>query len=524
MTAFIGFALALVISAPRPYEGPNGFDPSWISIVNDGGALAFDEAHQSGPFIEWLTQGTPEERESKLDGIGYFIACALDQGTEIRFRDRVWRGHLGLAPSLRSKFVIRSAMRRLIVVGPTPDEGKWISSCLMAFANLKGSHEYILMRGNFPNASAHPLTAGQRWTMGYPEGVFFADLINFNHDDEGRLQFPPQQATPAQKARSFTLSLNLPENYRVEQSAQLWAPPNASNGRSLDYSNVSMKSDQPIATRLGAFQGKRQYFRAMERPTDPNYRFDVVCVSGQQLAECQAPRVEFLRPIFVHAPRMVSLASAKGNVVDGSLSIQALDSGKPLLLEKAQKRPCEVRKSCSGQFQSSAVGEAPRAPVEMKPRTLAGLQEGQSVTVLLRFDSEKEHYQLSPEDLAEPFTAVVRYRSSKDATARIEILGAPGAPLDREVTWNATHEGDWALMQVFPVYADLDASGEPLLKLKISGVGDGTTSPELDLAGFVSAQPWCLDGVKRFAGRCPDESLPIPQAVSSSFRAAMLPR
>jgi hypothetical protein len=522
MHIVIGFALSLVLSAPpKPYEGPNGFDPNWMTIVNQGGHLAFDASQQSGPFVEWLNQGSHEDRENRLHGLGYFIACAFDQDTVIRFKDQTWRGHLGLAPSLKSKVLTRRTSLSSISLGPTLEEGRWISSCLMAFANLEGSHEYILMRGNFPSASAKPLTAGQRWTMGYPEGVFFADLINFNLDDDGRLRSKPRPATPSQKEMSFTLSLNLPEDYQVDQSAPPWAPPNASNGRSLDYSRVTTQKDHRIATRLGTYLGAKKYFRAMEKPTDPDYRFDAVCVSGQQLVACDASGAQVLRPVYVHAPRMVSLATATGNVVDPTLAIQALDSGQPLLADNVQKQPCEARKTCTGRFHASSVGEAPRAPTEPKSRFLAGLKEGQSVTVLLGFDSEREHYQLAPQDLAEPFTAIVRYRSNRDAVARIEVEDAAGRWREEAREWKATFRGEWALMQVFPVYASVDPSGQPFLKFRISGVGDGARSPELDLAGFVSAEPWCLgkDELK-FARRCSEETLPVLQAAQPRFRAA----
>ena len=36
----------------------------------------------------------------------------------------------------------------------TVDEGKWVSSCILAHVNMQGTHQYISLRGNPPNLEA----------------------------------------------------------------------------------------------------------------------------------------------------------------------------------------------------------------------------------------------------------------------------------------------------------------------------------------------------------------------------------
>jgi hypothetical protein len=217
---------------------------------------------------------------------------------------------------------------------------------------------------------------------------------------------------------------------------------------------------------------------------------------------------------------VVGLAFAT-RAADATLAIQALDTG-PTWLAGDQKLDCTAGGTCTGPFRPTAVGEPPAAPPSGKPLMLARLREGQSVVAVLRFDSEKEHYQL---DLDEPFTAIVRYRSAGDASARIEVSDRSGAWREARVqSWPKTGtkaNETWEWMQVYPAYAFKDPGegghGRPALKVRISGSGDGARAPVLDLAGFVSGPPWCHpDTGGTFAGLCAD-----PGGVSMLRRAAV---
>ena len=63
----------------------------------------------------------------------------------------------------------------------TVDEGRWVSSCLLAHVNLQGTHQYISLRGSPPNpeaAAALQPGVNEEWIMGQARfGAFFADLF-----------------------------------------------------------------------------------------------------------------------------------------------------------------------------------------------------------------------------------------------------------------------------------------------------------------------------------------------------------
>ena len=98
------------------------------------------------------------------------------------------------------------------------DDGKWVSSCLMALVNTKRIHQYVSLRGSPPKSKWLVPTPGARWAMGQPEGAFLADLLNFGdapptaaaaaprHDAGLR----PARPSRSDMARSFTLSLDVP--------------------------------------------------------------------------------------------------------------------------------------------------------------------------------------------------------------------------------------------------------------------------------------------------------------------------
>jgi len=332
--------------------------------------------------------------------------------------------------------------------------------------------------------------------------------------------------------KSFTLSLNLPANYQGIPSAG-WAPPNASNGRTLDFeeqtsfevrrslkdpslwqrmlSLLRLRPPSPpksekvrVAERLGTFHESMAYFEQESgAPGETNYPFDSACVAKRKLVPCSTQGAVRLRPLFVHSPRVVSLASAI-KPTDPSPILQAIFSGTPSM-EQNQLKECAAVTGCSGPFKLHATGETPTAPSTQPARTLQGLKSGQSVTTVLRFNRTLEGYDLNPK---EAFTAIIRYRSQGQSRAMIEA-SHPSTPGLRPLgdKWPSTGT-DWQWMQVFPVYVVNEGGpgGHPTLKVKISGIGDGAKAPILDVAGFVSGPPWCFDVSKtdpEFSGTCP---------------------
>jgi hypothetical protein len=533
----VTLSLALAVGT----RGSNGFDPTFLRDLQLIGNKLTVGNHAD--LDAWLDAGGPEEREERAFAVGYFVACAFPEGIAVRAGDGApWLGQYGLAPGLHKSLLAGGKSHAAL----SPDEGKWVSACLMAFANMIGTHQYILIRGNPPSTDPRRLkpTPGELWTLGYPEGVFFADVLNFNIAEQapaspplGKIhkadrvfvqRSPPVGWSLTALERSYTLSLNLPAKYQ-SVATDGWAPPNASNGRVLDYdkttaSEVRRSSKQApwwdrllrwvrwwppspehvrVAERLGPFL-KFVGLLELERTTadEELYPFDSACVAGRQLVACGTPDSERLRPLFVHAPRVISLASAI-EPANPSPILKAVFSGNPKE-GKGQLNDCAPVKECTGPFKLLSAKEEPGDPSTKRSWTFGGLKDGQSLTLVLGFDQHSEGYEL---DWNEPFTAIVRYKSSGKSRAGVEGSRPTAQPKDFGDEWPST-EGDWKWMQVFPVYVVEDGGpgGQPVLKVKISGIGDGHNAPILDVAGFVSGPPWCFDlngPAKKFFNTCP---------------------
>lgn len=515
MHALIGIFLALALSSRVSYDEHNGLDPTTIVVFrNTAGALVADPNDPN--FKTWLTgDGTHDDQERRVKAVGYFVACAFERDITISVGRRSWQGEFGLAQGLLAK------ARQIFKVGGTfrvtldPEEGKWVSACLMAFSNMAGSHEYIMLRGNPPAWSLQHRkpSPAQRWTMGYPEGIFFADLLNFNVR-KGVRKEKPLPATVADLEQSYTLSLNLPKNYPGLASAG-WAPPNASNGRVLDYAHVTsaaahLVGHYHVAENLGPYLGVKEHLVQTTAPTDPDYSFDKACVfSGRSVVSCGSQSAVELRPLVVHAPRVATLAAA-GMESDSNFPISALDVGVAHLTP-AQRTPCNAGIDCSGPFRPTAAGHPPAAPsADQIARVLTGLTGGQAVLVVLGFDAEKEHYQLDEQALKGKYTAIVRYRSTSDVPAKFEVSQLGGGTLPVGGIWKDTG-GTWEWMQIYPVYVgtgDADGGGSPTLRITIIGQTSGAKDVAFDLAGFVPGSPWCVgEDSASFVGVCRDDVL-----------------
>lgn len=517
MHPIIGVALSLLLS--EPHNGSNGFDPTSVSLLREAEQFLISD-RGSKEFLSWLEKDT-RRREPV---VRYFVACAFEEDVVVNLGSPpkyVWKGALGLAPSLKAILAsLDSNKRNVARLIPTHDDGRWVSTCLMALANVEGSHQYVLLRGNPPTWSRGP-TAAELWTMGYPEGVFFADLLNFNVTERSGTPQPKPHPVPPTRAdleKSYTLSLNLPEGYS-NQPPFKWAPPNASNGRTLDFAlktvgHLPTGGTYAVARRLGTFGtfvGNQEVFQRAEKRTDPDYAPDGVCIKagapGPRVVKCSSVGAERFRPLFVHSPRVVNL-SAAGHAVDPSMTIQTLDTGSLVLSESVLQKPsCRAGVECTGPVRLFTAGEPPVAPEPTLPsRTLAKLSMGQSVTVTLLYDQaqEKRDGRLDEKD---SYTAIVRYRSPEDAVAQVEV-STPGKGWRSPTRlWPKTGR-EWQWLQVYPVgvQPDRPGTGRPSLKIRITGLDDGASSPTLDVAGFVPGPPWCLeDPSLEFAGVCLDK-------------------
>jgi hypothetical protein len=531
-------------------------------LRGEGATILRVDGPQSPEFIAWLKA----DREARVKAVGYFVACAFDAGTlvKLEFDDGAvnynykWSGQFGLATGMQKALPGRltDANKKAVNLPLPTEEGKWVSACLMAYANMAGSHEFISLRGNPPAWAETPPSFAEQWTFGYPEGVFFADLLNFNVVDTNRgPQTLPEPLPPTkqQLEQSFTLSLNLPNGYPGLDAAK-WAPPNGSNGRKLDYAsttkfNLTNIGWYRVAEKLGTFLEQQGLFGHDGVLSDPFYKKNLVCVrsglvntngtllsgppeavlsSGAQqtntlpippvqvgnlelprhVVSCDTSGAVALRPLFVHAPLVAGLAAAS-KTVNSALVIQVLDTGNAPLTSE-QRSPCSAGVDCTGPFVPTLEGVAPTAPPQsqLAAHTLVKLGEKQSVTAVLRGPTLKGRDLLDA--VKEPFTAIVRYRTWTNSVAPVRVSGPGGAMVPVGQEWPAPQEighHGWRWMQIYPVYAAPDSAsgGRLALKVVISGPAGAGTAPELDLAGFISGPPTCSgDDGAPFMKVCPD--------------------
>ncbi len=504
MSTWPGIALALSLA----HLGTNGLDPATLVLFRNA-AGQFEVGSTAETFLRWLAEDPVERAET----MRYFVACAFDDKTEIKVGQHTWRGLFGLAQSSLTGLSARPGRLPL-----RPDEGKWVSACLMAFANMRGWHEYISLRGNPPGAASSAAssqstpfkpTAAERWTMGHPEGVFLADLLNFNYEPNGQPSLTPRSPTPADLEKSYTLSLNLPP------AGPPGSPLNAVAGRTLDYhlkTTVKMEeyTDRIRIARRIRKSAARDYKQGGASP-DPDYARDTICVTDgavPRVVPCnQQGAGDPLRPLFVHAPRVVNLAKldAKAN---HALTMQALRESPSAGTQDCP--PVGSPDRCVGPFGAVSVISGPDSvPSQAPPAKLLKLGPGQQVVALLRFVKDNE-----PKDLREEegslnnvaYTAIVRYRSASAATAPVQVINEIGKWRDAGQIWPST-KGAFQWLQVFPVFPlkDAEHSGsQTALKIRITGKDD-KTPPELDVAGFVPGPPWCHDGQGSFMNVCRGE-------------------
>jgi hypothetical protein len=527
MSILLGVTLSVTLASGP--AGSNGFDPSSVYVLYDLSSHCSRAAGAARPpacfavdpgkspeFLTWFQT----ETEVKAKAFKYFVECALPAdytvGVTLGTTRYEWTGRYGLAAWTNRRLTeIQKARKGEMLLLLPDEEGQWVSACLMALSNTAGSHEYVSLRGVPPAWSGRHLGEATLWTMGYPEGVFFADFLNFNIDTDRTTKEPKVQGTRspptrAQLEQSYTLSLNLPRGYPGAGPAG-WAPPNGFNGRTLDFDPQTPCESSPVgpyrgAKKLGTYEEHKKDFAPVPAPSNPDYGAREVCVDAtsgpEQVVNCKTPKTMHLRPLFVHAPRVASFGAAS-RTRDVGLLIQVIDTGEAPLVPE-QWKSCLAGVDCTGPVQLISQGEVPTAPSPPPPaRTLTGLTGKQSVTVVLRRP-------LGSPAPANPdrYTAIVRYRAKAGATATIMVSDARTGLRPVGSTWPATPPepgAGWQWLHVYPVDAVADPSdseGRVALKIVISGKEGGGPAPELDIAGFVAGSPWCSGPVESSTRIC----------------------
>jgi hypothetical protein len=133
---------------------PNGL----ISYAIFGGMYASNGA-TSTSFDQWFATD-PAARDHFMK---YFARCAYDGTMEATYVDpggKSWRWPGGIGFAMTSL----KAGKKMTV-----DESRWISSCLLAFINTQGTHQYLSIRGTPPNkeaAAALKPGTNEQWVMG----------------------------------------------------------------------------------------------------------------------------------------------------------------------------------------------------------------------------------------------------------------------------------------------------------------------------------------------------------------------
>jgi hypothetical protein len=434
--------------------GPNGLGPNGLgitalyAITPDGWAT-----NQPSAFKQWF-ESDPTNAAQYMK---YFARCSYDSKTAIAYLDShgftwLWTGQYGLAMA-SLKTTIEEPGLGLIRGRMTQDEGKWVSACVLAHVNIKGTHQYISLRANPPNPEAQAAfkpTPGERWVM-QGLGIFFGDLYAPN-----------------------------PKKYSAAYTDFAVPPP-------MPWIEAALGRDCEIAActyvdKLGVVQDVLTYhmnswvfhgqnlgiYTLQATRTDPDYEFDTVTQIPSLQAEWKGdvPTVDY-HPIFTLLPFFYDFEGASQ---PNALGTGTINRGAPIA-------PAQVVHCAQGECMGFMNGQG--------GATLVGLTGGQVVDTVhsfpLRFQNTVSSAiePLVP-DMDEAFTALIRYSNGRPTTDVLEVLtsqkdgsmrsfGAeiwPGTGAANQYTW----------LYVYPVYpfADsLDNGGNPSLRVRVAAAAQG---------------------------------------------------
>ena len=482
--------------------GPNGLGPNGIGIT-DIYVITPDGTQGPSTFREWFegAQLTAAERAERVQFMRYFARCAYDGVTAIAYQDSTgktwaWTGQYGLAMTSTKTIVYDAAGAPVGRARMTVDEGKWVSSCLLAHVNTQGTHQYLSLRGSPPNAEAQAAllpTANEEWIMGkYRFGAFLADL------------FPADTAAPNLKyacAQDGTARALFSGFWHKEDSVL---------GRTCDVGACPALTDFlgycfPVDNANPNLADYLAWIPAAYSVPESNARYQL---RGASFAPPDRPPAD-LNAIFVNGPLITHIGGYKSplggiphrvvadrihaggyafafdvaacNPAAPAVGLTAFGSWTPqctsgddrftLPISDTQTATCVGLSCLSGD--SYATKESYK---------LTALADGQAIDVGIRFTPDTPQsvsdspVQIHP-DMNEPLTALIRY--SKDRTGAAEVwasdkdgdwrsftdLTNPGTGPD---VWSATgvtpagHPA-WEWLQVYPVYLHHDGQSSSYL-------------------------------------------------------------
>jgi hypothetical protein len=468
---------------------PNGLMPNGMRSYSIFGDMFAVVNGKNVTFEEWFAVD-PAARSNFMT---YFVRCAYGPGMEITYRSRApapdgvssreeyaegdgekydhhrddsegrqnpkyrWQGFFGLA---QTSLDAGAKM--------TDDEAKWVSSCLLAFVNTKGTHQYLSLRlapgstAPSPEATA-ALTAtdAERTSMWRAYGWFMADL-----------------ASPSPAKYACGNGFGLPYWHFIEGVL----------GRTCDLSDCTYldqagQTQSVLTAHLGECEGQAfpgTWSTSMDAAIG-GVTYHPLVVYGPDFGEYESARhggYDFLSLNFV-------------KVVDVALCGKPLQQpGMPPLvtpcepddahftttIDPAQKVAC-LNDECLGRAGGpmDAANTAIYGPPSGK---LVGLADGQAVDAISRRAGTVP---------TEAFTAIIRYTKGRTGSANIWASTTTGG------WWDVTSFGDgtgpdvwkstgtdqqFEWMQVYPVYPTPGNGG---LQVRISGaaMSESCTGPEL---------------------------------------------
>ncbi|MCX7031071.1 MAG: hypothetical protein NTU62_13255 [Spirochaetes bacterium] len=458
--------------------GPNGLGPNGLVYVITPAGVALDSSGavardaQGNLVTVTSTFGTWFDADpvGAAQYMRYFARCAYDGETGIAWLDStgktwVWTGQYGLAmTSLKTQVVepvlgeVRGRM--------TEDEGKWLSACVLAHVNIKGTHQYLSLRANPPNPEAQAAfrpTPGERWVMG-GLGIFFGDLFATN----------PKKYSAAYTdfaVQPFTEWIDAALGRDCETAACTYVDPAGIVQDVLTYHMYTW-----------TFHGQNMGIYTLKGTrTDPDYEFDTVTQLPiyKDLWKSDLDTVDY-HPIFTLLPRFYN----PENVLNANgPSWGILSRGSPIA--ETQSAPC-ASKECI--ISPSSIGQVGAAG----GGKLTGLSGGQIVDIVHRYNPVRA-VPVSPSteglvpDMNESFTALVRFSNAKSRNAALEVHTSQKdgslRSLGAEV-WPPTGSATgYTWLYVHPVYPFLDAidnAGNASLKVRLAGAvrGEGCTGPK----------------------------------------------
>jgi hypothetical protein len=471
---------------------PNGL----ISYAIFGGMYASNGVDKTS-FDEWFATD-PAARDNFMK---YFARCAYDGTMEVTYVDpskKSWRWSGGIG----------FAMTTLKAGQPmSVDESMWISSCLLAFINMQGSHQYVSIRANPPNVEAQQalaLTTGELWTMSYSHGAFFGDLFS---DAKNPAKYSCRQHSDAAEG----MLLDTLIGRTCDAYSCTWTNP-ATNLVETVVANVNWCGRDWIA-RGGEvmnplYSASTFTFPVpgtMYSPLGPPVDYHPVFVNGAQTVELEYPPVPGWssgRNYGVHdLPGCTTGPGMICEKVPGALSgtgaaatMGVITPATSAPFDPTQTVDCATPGACS----YGKGGWYGWRPTGTK---LTGIRSGQALEAVMRYTGQAStsnggslgtvpEFPLDP-SMREAFTALIRYSNCRTtpASASISVSGPSGmgAPVGSEVWPSTIPDGapacatgeNFTWLQVYPVYGMKDDTGvasigpRPTLKIALSGATQG---------------------------------------------------